>query len=117
MSEQKRFMILVYGTGEGVAQLPETEQQAHMKQWDDWVSKLMADGTFDGGNPLQPVAKTINGREAKVRDGFFVPNSEHAIGGFIFVKAASLEEAVEIARACPTFELDGNLEVREVMSM
>ena len=117
MSENKKFAILIYGTGEGMAQLPEAERQAHMQKWDDWVGKMTADGIYAGGNPLQPVAKTISGKEAKVTDGFFVPNSEHAIGGYIFVKATSLDEAVEIAKGCPTFELDGNVEVREVMPM
>ena len=46
MSETKRFAILVYGSGEGVAQLSEAERQAHMQQWDNWVSKLQADHIF-----------------------------------------------------------------------
>lgn len=117
MSEDKRFVILIYGTGEGMAALPEAEQQAHMKKWEDWFSKLNADGIFGGGNPLQPVAKTIGGTQANVRDGFFVPNREHVVGGYLFVEAPSLDEAVEIAKGCPTFELDGNVEVREVMPM
>ena len=99
MSENKRFAILVYGSGEGVAQLPEAERQAHMQQWDNWVSRLQADNIFAGGSPLLPVAKTISGRAIKVTDGFFVPQKEHVIGGYILIKAASLDEAVEIAKA------------------
>ena len=117
MSDKKRFAILVYGSGAGVASLPEAEQQAHLKKWDDWVSQLNADGTFAGGNPLQPVAKTISGKAAKVSDGFFVPKDEYVVGGYILVEAASLDAAVEIAKGCPTFELDGNVEVREVMPL
>jgi hypothetical protein len=115
MSEKKRFVILIYGSGETVAQLPEAERQTHMQHWDDWVSKLQADGTYVGGSPLLPVARTIRGKAAKVSDGFFVPESEHAIGGYILITAASLNEAVEIATGCPTFELDGTVEVREEM--
>ena len=117
MSKNKRFAILVYGSGEGVAQLPEVERQAHMQQWDNWVSQLQADNIFAGGSPLLPVARTISGQEAKVSDGFFVPKDEYVVGGYIFVEAGSLDEAVEIAKGCPTFELDGNVEVREVMPM
>ncbi len=117
MSENKSFVILIYGTGEGVAGLPEAEREAHMQLWDDWVSKLNANGTYGGGNPLQPVAKTISGKGVKVSDGFFVPKREHVVGGYIFVEAPSLDEAVEIAKGCPTFELDGTVEVREVMPM
>ena len=117
MSENKKYAILLYGTGEGIAALPEAERAAHMKQWEAWIGKLSADGVYGGGDPLDPVAKTIGGKAAKVRDGFFVPNKEHAIGGYIFVEAPSLDAAVEIAKGCPTFELDGNVEVREVMPM
>jgi hypothetical protein len=117
MSEQKRFAILVYGSGEGVAQLPEIERQAHMQQWDEWVGRLQADNIFAGGSPLLPVAKTISGREAIVTDGFFVPQDEQVIGGYILIKADSLDEAVEIAKGCPAFELDGIVEVREEMAM
>ena len=117
MSDKKRFALLVYGSGAGVAGLPEAEQRAHLKKWDDWVAQLNTDGTFAGGNPLQPVAKTISGKAAKVSDGFFVPKDEYVVGGYILVEAGSLDEAVEIAKGCPTFELDGNVEVREVMPM
>jgi hypothetical protein len=117
MAENKKFAILIYGTGEGLAQLPEAERDAHMKLWDAWVGKLSADGIYGGGNPLQPVAKTISGKEIKVSDGFNVPKDEYVVGGYIFVEAGSLDEAVEIAKGCPTFELDGTVEVREVLSM
>ena len=117
MSDNKKYAILIYGTGEGIAALPEAERAAHMKQWEDWIGKLSADGIYGGGDPLEPVAKTISGKEAVVRDGFFVPNKTHAIGGYIFVEAPSLDAAVEIAKGCPTFEWDGNVEVREVMPM
>ena len=33
------------------------------------------------------------------------------------VYANTMSEAVKIAKGCPTFELGGNLEVREVMEM
>ena len=117
MAENKRFAILVYGSGEGVAQLPDAERQAHMQQWDEWVGQLQADNIFAGGSPLLPVAKTVSGKAATVRHGFFVPQEEHIIGGYILIKAASLDEAVEIAKGCPAFELDGTVEVREEMPM
>jgi hypothetical protein len=117
MSENKKYAILIYGTGEEMAALPEAERNAHMKKWEDWVAKMTADGVYGGGDPLNPVAKTIRGKAAVVSDGFFVPKTEHAIGGYIFVEAPSLDAAVEIAKECPTFELDGNVEIREVMAM
>ena len=117
MAENKKFAILIYGTGEGVAQLPEAERDAHMKLWENWMGKMSADGIYGGGNPLGPAAKTISGKEIKVSDGFNVPKDEYVVGGYVFIEAGSLDEAVEIAKGCPTFELDGTVEVREVMPM
>ena len=117
MAENKRFAILVYGSGEGVAQLPEAERQANMRQGNNWVSQLQADKIFAGGSPPLPVAKTIRGQEINVSDGFFVPQNDYVIGGYILIKAATLDDAVEIAKGCPAFELDGTVEIREEMPM
>jgi hypothetical protein len=39
------------------------------------------------------------------------------IGGYLIVKANSLEEAVEMAKSCPNLEYGGNVEVRAVMNI
>jgi hypothetical protein len=42
---------------------------------------------------------------------------KEAIGGYSIVKAASIEEAAEMAKGCPIFAVGGNVEVREIGSM
>jgi hypothetical protein len=39
------------------------------------------------------------------------------LSGFSIVKADSMDAAIEMAKACPTLDLDGTLEVAQVMKM
>jgi hypothetical protein len=53
-------------------------------------------------------------RGGQVVEGPFMETKE-AVGGVVFLDAATLEEAVAIARTCPIFELQkGAIEVRVV---
>lgn len=84
------------------------------QRWMDWVSGIAADGKLASrGNRLHASGKVVKPKGV-ITDG---PYSEikEALGGFIIVKADSLEEAAEIAKGCPIFEIGGNVEVRELM--
>ena len=39
--------------------------------------------------------------------------TKELVGGFFIIKAASLEEATELAKGCPDLPLDGSVEVRK----
>lgn len=117
MADSKRFMILIFGTGEGMMALPEEERNAHMKKWYDWTEELKASGAFASGDPINPTAVTISGKDKVEKEGFFSENKDVVVGGYYTINADSMEAAVEIAKGCPTFELDGNVEVREIMDM
>lgn len=39
------------------------------------------------------------------------------VGGYLIVKANTLDEAVEMAKSCPNLIYGGNVEVRSVMSI
>ncbi|MGX7835749.1 YciI family protein, partial [Campylobacter fetus subsp. venerealis] len=51
----------------------------------------------------------------QVLNGPYVEIKE-AIGGMIFIKASSYEEAAEIARGCPVLTLGGNVEIRKAVT-
>jgi hypothetical protein len=51
-----------------------------------------------------------------VTNGPYVEIKE-AIGGYIVVRAESLEEAAEFAKDCPILALGGNVEVRTIIPM
>lgn len=89
-------------------------QQAHMQKWFDWVQKLTDEKRYVGGEALLPGGKTITGPKKVVTDGPFAESKE-VVGGYFVVLAKSLDEAVDIAKQCPDYGLNGIVEVREVM--
>jgi hypothetical protein len=111
----KDFMLLFRGAMQQFEFSPE-EMQNHMQKWFSWVDDLKAKNIYVSGEPLLPEGKTVTGKKAVVTDGPFAESKE-IIGGFFLIKAASIEEATEIAKACPDLPLDGIVEIREVMKM
>lgn len=110
----KDFMLIfVGGTSNGISLSPE-EMQKNMQQWFDWIEELKKKNIYIAGEALTPAAKTVKGRKAVVTDGPFTESKE-LVGGFFLIKAASLDEAAEIAKSSPDLPLDGAVEVREVM--
>ena len=89
-------------------------QQAHMQKWFDWVQKLTDEKRYVGGEALLPGGKTITGTKKVVTDGPFAESKE-VVAGYFVVLAKSLDEAVDMAKQCPDYVLNGIVEVREVM--
>jgi len=88
-----------------------------MKQTMDWIGGIAAKNKFVSGTGLPfadaRVVKTSNSKKI-VTDGPFGDIKE-TIGGFIVVKADSVDEAVEFAKGCPVLQGEGNsMEVRKI---
>jgi hypothetical protein len=111
----KDFMLLFRGASKQYEFSPD-EMQGHMQKWFSWVDQLKSKNIYVSGEPLLPEGKTVTGKKAVVTDGPFAESKE-IIGGFFIIKAATIEEATEIAKDCPDLPLDGTVEVREVMKM
>jgi hypothetical protein len=98
--------VLVY-TG-GSAGATEAERGKVMEAWGGWFGKL-GDKVVDAGNPFGERAKNISNGGA-VHDG--------AIGtpatGYSIVQADSLNDAVDLAKACPVLTSGGEITVYEV---
>jgi hypothetical protein len=97
--------------------LSPTELQQHLARWNAWTEGLLASGRLTAAHPLAhpPTGKTIRGRDRVVTDGPYA-ESKDLVSGAVLVEAASLDEAAELARGCPIFELGGSVEVRPAMS-
>jgi hypothetical protein len=88
----------------------------HMQKWMMWMKSLGEKGILVGGEPLQPSGKQVNGSKKVVTDGPFIEAKE-LVGGYLIVNAKDINEAVEISKGCPIFEVDGKLEVRPIQKM
>ena len=68
------------------------------------------------GLPLAKEGQRLVGTSAVLTDGPYAEGKE-VVGGYLIVHAASLNDATEIARGCHIFENDGEVEIREILSM
>jgi len=96
------------------SKIPSEEQmQLIMSEWQSWIKGIAANGKFSGTNRLYPEGRTLKPGNI-VTDGPYAEVKE-MIGGYLIVKADSLEEAVKMAESCPNIKYGGNVEVRTVM--
>jgi hypothetical protein len=108
-------LIMRHEDGSKIAS-PE-QMQIWMKQTMDWIGGIAAQNKFVSGTGLPfdnaRVVRTTNAGKV-VTNGPFGDIKE-TIGGFITVKADSVEEAVEFAKGCPVLQGEGNtMEVRKI---
>ena len=85
------------------------EGKAHMAKYQQWLADL-GDVAVSPMNPLKKI-QTI------APDGSASPGSASHMSGYTIVAAASMEEAVAIAKACPFLAVGGTLEVGELVDM
>jgi hypothetical protein len=96
-------------------QSPE-QLQHRMKYWQDWMGNIAAQNKLvSAGNRLTAEGKVVKQNNV-VTNGPYVEMKE-AIGGYIIVRAHSLDEAAELAKDCPILKIGGNVEVRTLVPM
>lgn len=88
--------------------------QVWMKQTMDWIGGIAAQNKFVAGNGLPFDDARVVSHNKIVTNGPFGEIKE-TIGGYIIVKADSVEEAVEFAKGSPVLQGEGNtVEVRKI---
>jgi hypothetical protein len=107
--------VYLYRGGEA-GRSPERTQQM-MQKWMTWLKELGESGHIkDKGQPLERSGKIVKGKQKTVTDGPFA-EAKDVVGGFSIVEARDLDEAVQLSKGCPIFEVEGAVEVRPVLSM
>ncbi len=85
-----------------------------MARFGEWMASLNAKGIVVGNNGLENTGKVLRGhRGASTTDGPYSETKE-IVGGYILIKAESLDHAVEIARNCPGLDYSLAVEVRPI---
>jgi hypothetical protein len=109
-----QFVYLYRGAERGRS--PEKMQEM-MQKWMVWMKQLGDKGHIkDIGHPLESTGKLVKGKQKAVTDGPFAETKD-VVGGYTLIEARDLEQAVELSKGCPIFEVDGAVEVRPVMKM
>lgn len=110
----KEFMLIFLGPTYTELKLSPEQMQERMGRWWAWQSKMEEAAILGGGHALRPEAKRISGTERTVSDGPFAESKE-LVGGYYIVKAKDMQDAIQIAQDYPDYDLDGSVEIREVM--
>jgi hypothetical protein len=110
----KEYLFLLRG-GIPVTAKTDAENKAEMQAWGVFMGGLAQSGSFVGGLPLVSGGKVVSASGISAEP----VNSpkEGIVGGYLIIKADSLEKAAELAKDCPHIANEGNIEVREIAPM
>lgn len=107
------YMLLFRGNDWDTKLSPEELQQV-MSKWTAWYDQLVDKGKIKSAHPLIPEGRVVSQKKGHaVADGPFVESKE-AIGGYFLIQMTSLDEALQIAKQCPTLPHGTIVEVRPV---
>ena len=112
-----QFMFLVRGAAcDGVSLSPE-QMQTQMQEVYAWIDGLTKKGVMTAAQTLTREGKVLSGKNGSVISDGIAAESKEAVGGFFIVNAATMDEAVGIARTSPGFNHGMRLEVRQIASL
>lgn len=85
------------------------EGQKHFEKYKTWLGSL-GDAIVSPANPLKGTC--VMGPDGSISEG-----SQTNMSGFTVVQADSMEAAFEMAKSCPFLEINGSLEISEMIEM
>ena len=97
----EEYLILVHQT-KPIDETPE-ELKALMARYEIWADKLIAQNRLISGQRLSRTGRVILDKNTIVSDGPFLESKE-IIGGYMMIRAESLEAAAQLASDCPIGE-------------
>lgn len=109
------FMLMIRDEGVDFSKLPKAQVEGIIGLYMEWSKKLRAEGRHKHGEKL----KDEGGKSLRVKGGKVVvdgpyADSKEAIGGFYIIQAKDYDEAVQVAKGCPSLTYGGSVEVREI---
>jgi len=102
-----QYLLSYHG---GTTPASKEEGEKHMARYHEWLSELGDAAVV----PMQPVKNMHVVSANGVSEG----GGAHAMLGYTMIEADDIESAIEIAKACPTLEMDtATIAVAELMNM
>jgi hypothetical protein len=113
MDAKNEYLLLIRGKAWWNSLNPE-ELQKTMDQVKAWFERLTESGQLKAAQPLAREVAIVSGKTGRVvADGPFAESKE-VIGGYALLQVDNLDEAIAIAKSCPTLRFDMEIEVRPV---
>ena len=110
------YLLLIRGTHWNSSLSP-AELQRVMTDFYAWVDDFSKRGVNRGAQPLMEEGKIVTGAKgASVTDGVFAESKE-SIAGYFRLGVSSMDEAVQLAQACPILAYGAQIEVRPIADL
>jgi hypothetical protein len=114
-----RYLCIVHIDPALMAALSETEDRELTRDCLAYDQELIRRGNLILAQALDPpktaMIVRMRDRKASITDGPYIETKEH-LGGFLYIEARDMDEAVEIAAGCPMARM-GSIEVRPQMNL
>ena len=101
-----QFMITYIG---GDQPSSPDEGRQHMAKYMEWLSSLGEAAV----SPMNPLGST----HTITSDGEISEGSKVSMSGYTIVEADSIDDAIAMAKGCPFLDINGTLEVSELIQM
>ncbi|HEV7403155.1 MAG TPA: YciI family protein [Chthoniobacteraceae bacterium] len=106
--------LLLFRNTQLEKRLPADELKEAMGRLNEWLGRWSDRGRMTGGQPLGDEGRVISGAKQRlVADGPYAETKE-AVGGYVIVLAADLDEATKIAEEWPLLDFGATVEVRPI---
>ena len=106
-----KFLFLMFGLS-GQPNADDDETQAYNRKWRAYMGSLAQRGALESGAPLDPTAKAVT--SGSISDAKL---GSPDLYGYMVVNAASLGDAIAIARDAPHIALGGSTIVRPCVEL
>jgi hypothetical protein len=113
----EKYMLLFRNTPtseEDYQNLSPADMQAELAKWQNWIGGIAAQGRLIATDALQNSGKLVRQAGQVITDGPYVESKE-LVSGYLLCTAANMDQAIEDSKGCPIFEMDGTVEVRQIM--
>lgn len=112
-----KYMLIFRNTPvseEAYSNMSPEAMQAELDKWNNWIGGIAAQGKMIASDALEPDGKIVAGSKHVVSDGPYVEGKE-LVSGYLLMQASTIEEAVELSKGCPIYDIEGTVEVRKLM--
>lgn len=110
----KQYLCMMRGGDAREVNASQEQHDEHMAKWGAYMGNLAQNGNLAGGMPLQQDGRLMTKDGAKEE---VWGSGSDIVGGYLLINANDYNQAVELTKACPIFEHDGTVEIREVLPM
>ena len=113
-----QYMFLVSGSPCQQGHLSPEQMEVHLRESNAWMDELIKRRVLSAAQPLTNERKIVSGGS----DGSVVSDGVHAeskevIAGYFIINVPTMEEAVEVARTCPSLKHGTRIEVRRIAEL